>query len=172
MTARNTSRIVNRFGTSSTHSATRASGFGSAGLRSFSARSCSLALGGAIVPQHRVPRRGFWVGLLSLPALLSLHLVIAAAGPAGAETLSGGDIQVRGGSLAPAASAALSSASGTLHLEGSALGTLGAGHSSGISGMQLHVGVAPVPEPSAPWQLGAGVLGLGALLRRRRCSRG
>lgn len=102
--------------------------------------------------------------------LLSVFLLVAAAPATQAEVLSGADIQLHGGSIAPVASAPLSNASGTLHLEGSTLSVLGAGHSSGSSGIQLHVGVAPVPvpEPSALWQLGAGVLGLGALLRRRR----
>ena len=104
--------------------------------------------------------------------LLSVFLLVAAAPATQAEVLSGADIQLHGGSIAPAASAPLSNASGTLHLEGSTLSVLGAGHSSGSSGIQLHVGVAPVPEPSALWQLGAGVLGLGALLRRRGRSRG
>ncbi len=110
--------------------------------------------------------RGLGLGLLSV-------FLLAVAPVTEAEVLSGDDIQLRGGSIAPAASAPLHNASGTLHLEGSTLSALGAGHSSGSSGIQLHVGVAPVPvpEPSALWQLGAGVLGLSALLRRRRPSR-
>ena len=101
-------------------------------------------------------------------------MFFALALPAAAETLSGGDVQLHGGSISPTGSSSLSNASGTLHLEGSTLGPLGAGHSSGSSGIQLHVGVAPVPvpEPSALWQLGAGLLGLGALLRSHRRSPG
>lgn len=86
--------------------------------------------------------------------------------PAGAETLSGGDIRLRGGLVSPAASGPLTNESETLHLEGSTLSLLGAGQSSSSSGIQLHVGTAPVPEPTALWQLGAGVLGLGLLSRR------
>ena len=109
--------------------------------------------------------RGLGVGLLC-------GFLLAGAPTTQAEVLSGEDIRLHGRSIAPAASAPLNNASETIHLQASGLGMLGAGHSSGSSGIQLHVGVAPVPEPSALWQLGAGVLGLGALLRRRGRSRG
>ncbi|MFP6641620.1 MAG: hypothetical protein VCC04_15355, partial [Myxococcota bacterium] len=82
------------------------------------------------------------------------------AAPAAGETLTGEDIRLHDGSIGPASSTRLSNESGTLHIDQPTLAVLGAGHSTSASGVELHVGVAAVPEPSALWQLAAGALGL------------
>ena len=96
--------------------------------------------------------------------------VLALALPTYAETLSGVDVKLEEGSLVPAAALVLANPSETLRLERSLLGQLGAGHSSGASGVELTGGVLPVPEPGAVLLWAAGLLGLLALSRLRPVS--
>ena len=103
-----------------------------------------------------------------LPLILLFGLSVA---PASSEILAGGDVQLHEGGLTPMPPAPLSNASGTLQLEEPNLSALGAGHSEGSSGIQLDVGVAPVPEPAAFGQLVAGILALTLLRRSRRFRR-
>ena len=80
------------------------------------------------------------------------------------------DVKLEEGSLVPAAALVLANPSETLRLERSLLGQLGAGHSSGASGVELTGGVLPVPEPGAVLLWAAGLLGLLALRRLRPVS--
>jgi len=97
-------------------------------------------------------------------------LVLALALPAAAETLSGVDVKLEEGSIVPAAASVLANPSETLRLERGLLGQLGAGRSSGASGVQLTGGVLPVPEPGVVLLWAAGLLGLLALGRLRPVS--
>jgi len=97
-------------------------------------------------------------------------LVLALALPATAETLSGVDVKLEEGSIVPAAASVLANPSETLRLERGLLGQLGAGRSSGASGVELTGGVLPVPEPGAVLLWAAGLLGLLALSRLRPVS--
>ena len=103
-------------------------------------------------------------------AAAALLFVLALALPAYAETLSGVDVKLEEGSLVPAAAPLLANPSETLRLERGLLGQLGAGRSSGASGVQLTGGVLPVPEPGAVLLWAAGLLGLLALGRLRPVS--
>ena len=103
-------------------------------------------------------------------AAAALLFVLALALPAYAETLSGVDVKLEEGSLVPAAAPLLANPSETLRLERGLLGQLGAGRSSGASGVQLTGGVLPVPEPGAVLLWAAGLLGLLALRRLRPVS--
>ncbi len=76
-----------------------------------------------------------------------------------------GNIRLIEGSLVPAAALVLANPSETLRLERGLLGQLGAGRSSGASGVVLTGGVLPVPEPGAVLLWAAGLLGLLALGR-------
>ena len=111
-----------------------------------------------------------------LPSVGAAHaaatflFVLALALPTYAETLSGLDVKLEEGSLVPATASVLANPSETLRLERSLLGQLGAGHSSGASGVQLTGGVLPVPEPGAVLLWAAGLLGLLALRRSRPVS--
>ena len=93
--------------------------------------------------------------------------VLALALPAHAETLSGVDVRLEEGSFVPAAASMLANPSETLRLERGLLGQLGAGRSSGASGVQLTGGVLPVPEPGAVLLWAAGLLSLLTLSRFR-----
>ena len=106
-----------------------------------------------------------WASLITT-ALLALALAL----PAAAETLAGVDVKLEEGSLVPAAASVLANPSETLRLERGLLGQLGAGRSSGASGVQLTGGVLPVPEPGAVLLWAAGLLGLLALGRLRPVS--
>ena len=97
-------------------------------------------------------------------------LVLAFALPAAAETLSGVDVKLEEGSIVPAAASVLANPSETLRLERGLLGQLGAGRSSGASGVELTGGVLPVPEPGTVLLWAAGLLGLLALRRLRPVS--
>ena len=97
-------------------------------------------------------------------------LVLALALPAAAETLSGVDVKLEEGSIVPAAASVLANPSETLRLERGLLGQLGAGRSSGASGVELTGGVLPVPEPGTVLLWAAGLLGLLALGRLRPVS--
>jgi hypothetical protein len=99
-------------------------------------------------------------------ALLALALAL----PAAAETLAGVDVKLEEGSIVPAAVSVLANPSETLRLERGLLGQLGAGRSSGASGVELTGGVLPVPEPGAVLLWAAGLLGLLALSRFRPVS--
>ena len=105
-------------------------------------------------------------GYVAATFLFALALAI----PTYAETISGLDVKLEEGSLVPAAASVLANPSETLRLERSLLGQLGAGHSSGASGVQLTGGVLPVPEPAAVFLWAAGLLGLLALRRSRPVS--
>ena len=98
---------------------------------------------------------------------LALALAPALAPPAHAETLSGVDVKLEEGAIVPAAASVLANPSETLRLERGLLGQLGAGRSSGASGVQLTGGVLPVPEPGTVLLWAAGLLGLLALSRSR-----
>ena len=106
-----------------------------------------------------------WASLITT-ALLALALAL----PAAAETLSGVDVKLEEGSIVPAAASVLANPSETLRLERGLLGQLGAGRSSGASGVQLTGGVLPVPEPGTVLLWAAGLLGLLALSRSRPVS--
>jgi len=101
---------------------------------------------------------------------LALALAPALAPPAHAETLSGVDVKLEEGAIVPAAASVLANPSETLRLERGLLGQLGAGRSSGASGVELTGGVLPVPEPGAVLLWAAGLLGLLALSRLRPVS--
>ena len=119
----------------------------------------------------RPTRNGFHnplVFLLMAALACGLFVSALAASPATAQTLSGADIRLLEGTVGGASTGAQSNDSGTLQLIESSFGLLGAGHSQASSGIQLYVGVAPVPEPGALVQLAAGALGLTLLERRRR----
>ena len=81
-----------------------------------------------------------------------------------------GNIRLIEGSLVPAAALVLANPSETLRLERGLLGQLGAGRSSGASGVVLTGGVLPVPEPGAVLLWAAGLFGLLALRRLRPVS--
>ena len=102
--------------------------------------------------------------------ITTILLVLALALPAAAETLSGVDVKLEEGSIVPAAASVIANPSETLRLERGLLGQLGAGRSSGASGVQLTGGVLPVPEPGAVLLWAAGLLGLLALSRLRPVS--
>jgi hypothetical protein len=81
-----------------------------------------------------------------------------------------GNIRLIEGSLVPAAALVLANPSETLRLERGLLGQLGAGRSSGASGVVLTGGVLAVPEPGTVLLWAAGILGLLALGRLRPVS--
>ena len=105
--------------------------------------------------------------VLRRSVLITGILVLSLADFARAQTLSGVDAQLRGGSIVPAATPLLSNPSQTLNVERGILGQFAAGHSSGASGVQLVGGVLAVPEPGAGFLLASGLLGLMGLARRR-----
>ena len=113
-----------------------------------------------------LPRPATARASLFTTALLALALAL----PAAAETLSGVDVKLEEGSIVPAAASVLANPSETLRLERGLLGQLGAGRSSGASGVELTGGVLPVPEPGAVLLWAAGLLGLLALSRLRPVS--
>ena len=120
---------------------------------------------------HRAPRSARARASRAAAALLFvLLLALPLALPAHAETLAGVDVKLEEGSLVPAAASVLANPSETLRLERGLLGQLGAGRSSGASGVDLTGGVLPVPEPGTVLLWAAGLLGLLALRRLRPVS--
>lgn len=113
---------------------------------------------------------------LEIAAWSGLLLLLIAGTPVAAETFPGTDIQLHAASILPAASPLLGNPSGTLRLQGGALGYFGADHSTGSSGMQLQGGLVALPEPAWGPTFVAGIVWLLALRRRRVrigvCSRG
>jgi hypothetical protein len=105
--------------------------------------------------------------VLRRSVLITGILVLSLADFAWAQTLSGIDVQLRDGSIVPAATPLLSNPSQTLNVERGILGQFAAGHSSGASGVQLVGGVLAVPEPGVGLLLASGLLGLLGLARRR-----
>ena len=105
----------------------------------------------------------------SSACLLSLAALLIAAPLAQAETLASSSYRLEAGGIRVAADPVLSSASGTLHIQGAVLGQVEAGRSTGPSGLSLQGGLlpVPVPEPSTGLLLFAGVSALVGLRRRR-----
>ena len=113
-----------------------------------------------------LPRPATARASLITTALLALALAL----PAAAETLAGVDVKLKEGSIVPAAASVIANPSETLRLERGLLGQLGAGRSSGASGVVLTGGVLAVPEAGAVLLWAAGLLGLLALRRLRPVS--
>ena len=112
----------------------------------------------------------FLVPVGAAHAAATFLFLLALALPTYAETLSGLDVKLEEGSIVPAAASVLANPSETLRLERGLLGQLGAGRSSGASGVVLTGGVLAVPEPGAVLLWAAGLLGLLALSRFRPVS--
>jgi hypothetical protein len=100
------------------------------------------------------------------PLLLATAATFVAA-PVLADTLVGNGIRLEQGVLRPASDSVLSSASGTLRIEGAVVGQFAAGISTGASGTTVRGGLLPVPEPSTGLFLTAGASALIAVGRRR-----
>lgn len=98
--------------------------------------------------------------------LAATIVALLLASPATSQTLHGTDIQLREGSILPAATPVLENASGTLRLERGTLGELAPGRSAGLSGTQLQGGVVPLPEPAGALPASMGLLALLSLSRR------
>ena len=100
------------------------------------------------------------------PLLLATAATFLAT-PVLADTLVGNGIRLEQGVLRAASDPVLSSASGTLRIEGAVVGQFAAGISTGASGTTLRGGLLPVPEPSTGLLLIAGASALIAVGRRR-----
>jgi hypothetical protein len=102
------------------------------------------------------------------PLLLATTATFVAA-PVLADTLVGNGIRLEQGVLRAASDPVLSSASGTLRIEGAVVGQFAAGISTGASGTTLRGGLLPIPipEPSTGLLLTAGASALIAVGRRR-----
>ena len=108
--------------------------------------------------------------LLMLRATLLLLAALLIAAPlAQAETLASSSYRLEAGGIRVAADPVLSSASGTLHIQGAVLGQVEAGRSTGPSGLSLQGGLlpVPVPEPGTSLLVSAGASALIGLRRLR-----